>query len=162
MKTHQIYENPIFFGFYLHFHEKSKLSRQILPQPNKSNKLYPNEYWRIFQNIHPCQTVNSIQINPALYIGADERIWSRRRFWVGSRGAHHREGQGHHPAPQDAHGLNFLSSSWWTPSYFGFLWYKYLKIMVATLATNFYTSEQKYDIFLTNCRYLEKETQNFF
>ena len=43
-------ENPFFFFI---FHEKSKLSRQTIPQPKKSNKLYPTEYWRIMESMHP-------------------------------------------------------------------------------------------------------------
>ena len=42
-----------FFVFFFIFHEKSKLSRQTLPQPKKFNKLYQNAYSSIFQNIHP-------------------------------------------------------------------------------------------------------------
>ena len=41
------------------FHEKSKLSRQTLPQPKKSNKLYPDEYRRIMENMHPCPVKKS-------------------------------------------------------------------------------------------------------
>ena len=61
-KTHQIWSTltwkSYFFGFFFFiFHEKSKLSRQTLPQPKRSNKLYPNIYSSIFQNIHPCLKV---------------------------------------------------------------------------------------------------------
>ena len=48
-----------FLVFFLIFHEKSKLSRQTLPQPKKSNKLYPDEYRRIMENMHPCPVKKS-------------------------------------------------------------------------------------------------------
>ena len=51
--THFEMKILIFCCFFLIFHEKSKLSRQTIPQPKKSNKLYPTEYWRIMESMHP-------------------------------------------------------------------------------------------------------------